>query len=177
MSHNLHDAVEIARFGNEEGVEVFYQAIEQNYNTPDDAEWYLHSDNWPKHPAQATATVGKLIELKREGYRIANSYEQLEAMVSYFGDPGANRMAIMAHSAHESRRSCVALTNLQLQANGDVTVCTGAPTVGNIKQAPIRQIWEERPKLWESGCCLEKRCSVDELSNIVPASSLQAAST
>jgi len=176
MSHNLHEATEIARFGNVEGMEVFYQAIEQNYNTPDDANWYLNSENWPKDPALAVATVEKLIELKRQGHRIANSHQQLEAMVSYFRDPAASRVAIMTHNAHEARRSCSALTTLQLQANGDVTVCTGADRIGNVKQQPIREMWEKRPKLWESGCCLEKRCSASELSATVPASSLQASS-
>ena len=60
--------------------------------------------------------------------------------------------------------------------DGDVTVCTGADRIGNVKQQPIREMWEKRPKLWESGCCLEKRCSASELSATVPASSLHAAS-
>jgi hypothetical protein len=34
--------------------------------------------------------------------------------------------------------------------------------VGNIKSAPIRQIWEERPHWWEGGCCQERRCSERE---------------
>ena len=172
MAHNLHDTVEIAKFGNQEGMEVFYQAIEQNYNTPDDTTWYLHSENWPKDTAQAIGNVEQLIQLKRQGYRIANSLAQLEAMIPYFQDPDTNRVAIMTHSAHEARRSCGATTNLQLQANGDVTVCTGVPPVGNIKEMGIRQIWERRPRLWEGGCCLEKRCSTNELSHTVLAASL-----
>ena len=172
MSHNLHDTVEVAKFGNQEGMDVFYQAIEQNYNTPDDTQWYLHSDNWPKDTGKAVANIEQLIQLKQQGYRIANSVPQLEAMIDYFRDPDRNRFAIMAHSAHESRRSCAAITNLQLQANGDVTVCTGVPPVGNIKETAIRTIWENRPRLWKGGCCLEKRCSTNELSHSVPAPSL-----
>jgi len=177
MSHNLNDTVEVAKFGNQEGMEVFYQAIEQNYNTPDDPQWYLHSENWPKDPAQAVASIRQLIQLKQQGYHIANSVEQLEAMIPYFGDPDAHRVSVMTHSAHERRRSCAALTMLQLQANGDVTICTGAPVAGNIKTQPIREIWENRPHLWESGCCLERRCTTSELTGIVPAASLTAASS
>jgi MoaA/NifB/PqqE/SkfB family radical SAM enzyme len=172
MSHNLHDTVEVAKFANQEGMDVFFQAIEQNYNTPDDTEWYLHSENWPKDTAKAIANIEQLIQLKGQGYRIANSLPQLEAMIAYFENPATNRFAIMAHSAHEARRSCAAITNLQLQANGDVTVCTGVPPVGNIKDTGIRQIWERRPRVWQGGCCLEKRCSTDELSRTVPAPSL-----
>lgn len=175
MSHNLHDTTEVARFGNQEGMEVFYQPVEQNYNTPDDPQWYLHSENWPKDSARAVANVHQLIELKKQGYRIANSIEQLEAMILYFGDPDAHRVSVMTHNSHETRRSCAALTNLQLQANGDVTICTGAPPVGNVKTQPIRKIWESRPHLWQSGCCLERRCTTSELTTIVPAVSLTAA--
>lgn len=175
MSHNLHDTVEVAKYGNHEGMEVFYQAIEQNYNTPDDPKWYLHSENWPKDTDFAVKQIRQLIELKKQGYRIANNFDQLEAMVQYFGDPDAHRVAIMTHNAHEARRSCAALTNLQLQANGDVTVCTGAPRIGNVKQTSIKDIWTKRPALWEAGCCLERRCSTSELTTIIPAASLAAA--
>lgn len=176
MAHNLHETIPVAEFGNHEGMEVFYQAIEQNYNTPDDTQWYLHSENWPKDTARAIANIRELLRLKKSGYRIANSYEQLEAMIPYFENPDASRVAIMTHNAHEAKRSCAALTNLQLQANGDVTVCTGAPQIGNVKLQPIRQIWENRPKLWESGCCLDKRCTTAELERLVPAESLTALS-
>lgn len=172
MSHNLHHTLEVAKFGNQEGMEVFFQAIEQNYNTADDTHWYLHSDNWPKDTAKAISNVEQLIQLKKQGYRIANSVAQLEAMIPYFRNPDVNRVAIMTHSAHEARRSCAAMVNLQLQANGDVTICTGVPPIGNIKENGIRQIWENRPHLWKGGCCLEKRCSNAELSHTVPAPSL-----
>jgi MoaA/NifB/PqqE/SkfB family radical SAM enzyme len=69
------------------------------------------------------------------------------------------RVAVQSHTSHERRQTCVALTTLQLQANGDVTVCSNAPRVGNVKHKSIREIWEERPHYWESGCCLETRLS------------------
>ncbi len=177
MEHNLDDTIEVAKLANEPGMEVFYQAIEQNYNTPDDTEWYLHSENWPKDTGKAIRNVQQLIELKKQGYNIANSFAQLEAMLPYFQNPGASRVSIMGHTAHESRRSCTALNNLQFQSNGDVTVCTGVPTVGNIKERPIQQIWEGRPRFWESGCCLGARCTEDELRNMVPTESLVALSS
>jgi len=172
MSHNLSETVEVARLANHEGMEVFYQAIEQNYNTPEDSQWFLHSENWPADTARVIQIVRELIDLKRQGYRIANSREQLEAMIPYFQDPDAHRISIMTHSAHEARRSCSALTNLQFQANGDVTVCTGTPPIGNVKTQPIREIWKNRPHVWEQGCCLERRCSTSELETIQPAASL-----
>jgi len=35
-----------------------------------------------------------------------------------------------------------------------------------VKNTPIRDMWESRPHFWESGCCLERRCSTTELLNI-----------
>jgi MoaA/NifB/PqqE/SkfB family radical SAM enzyme len=175
MSHNLTDTVRLARFAEQDGVEIFYQAIEQNYNTADDANWFLHSENWPKDTARAIANIRELISMKQSGHsHIANSVEQLEAMIPYFENPAASRVAIQTHSAHERKRSCNALITLQMQSSGDVTVCTGAPPVGNIREKSIRDIWEDRPHLWEQGCCLERRCSEEELLRIEPAASLTA---
>ena len=159
MSHNLHDVANVARFAAEHGFEAFYQPIEQNYNTREDPRWWEHSANWPQDSGRAVAAVEELVRLKREGLPIANSLTQLEVMIPYFRDPDAMRVAVQAHTSHERKQTCAALGMLQLQANGGVTVCNHAPQVGNVKQTPIRQIWEQRPHYWESGCCMETRLS------------------
>jgi MoaA/NifB/PqqE/SkfB family radical SAM enzyme len=159
MEHNLHAACEVARFAQENGLEVFYQPIEQNYNTPDDPRWFETSSNWPKDSTQAVAVVERLIELKRAGLPINNSYAQLEAMIPYFRSPDLSRVATQSHTAHERVQFCSALINLQLQANGDVTNCAGRTPIGNIKTASIRTIWESRPRAWERDCCLQWRRS------------------
>jgi len=164
MAENLDEAGDVARFAQDGGMQVFYQPIEQNYNTPEDARWFEDSENWPKDPAKAVAVVERLLQLKRAGLPIANSYTQLEAMIPYFSNPDSSRVATQAHSAHERRQSCAALTNLQIQSNGDVTDCTGRPPVGNVKTDSIRRIWEARPRAWADGsCCLQRRCTPAEL--------------
>jgi len=162
MSQNLEEVSEVARFAQQQGCEVFYQPIEQNYNTPEDPRWFEHSENWPKDSGRAIAVVRDLIRLKQEGLPIANSINQLQHMIPYFEDPDAHRVATQSHQAHEDKALCAALTTLQLQANGDVTVCYGMKPVGNIKSAPIRQIWKDRPRWWQGGCCQERRCSERE---------------
>lgn len=169
MSHNLDGVSEVARFARQGGMEVFYQPIEQNYNTPEDAHWFEHSDNWLRDTDQAVRVVESLIQMKKEGYPIANSFAQLEAMIPYFRHPGAHRISTQEHRAHEHRPLCSALTMMQLQANGDVTVCTAQPPVRNIKTMPIREIWKNRPQWWKSGCCLDWRLSAEEKAAISPA--------
>lgn len=159
MSHNIDSVCDIAHFAREEGMEVFYQPIEQNYNTPDDPEWFRHSDNWPHDSEKAVAAVNKLIELKKKGFPIRNSSAQLEVMIPYFRDPDAMRVAVQYHGAHERRAMCSALISLQIQADGAVTNCVGKDPIGNIKHASIREIWENRPRVWEDGCCLFDRCT------------------
>jgi molybdenum cofactor biosynthesis enzyme MoaA len=106
MSHNLNDACELARYATERGLEIFYQPIEQNYNTPEDPQWFRHSENWPTDPEAATAVVERLIEMKRQGFAIANSTAQLAVMIPYFREPDAWRVITQSHGAHERRASC-----------------------------------------------------------------------
>jgi MoaA/NifB/PqqE/SkfB family radical SAM enzyme len=154
MRQNLLEVDEVARYAaSRPGFEVFYQPIEQNYNTEDNPLWYETSDNWPTDPSQAVEVVERLIRLKREGLPIANSYAQLESMVPYFRGPDNLRIRTQAHSAHERRSLCAALTTLEIRADGHVLTCARKPPIGNIKNEPIRQIWESRPQWWRAGCC------------------------
>lgn len=154
MSQNITQVHEVARFAaSRPGFDVFYQPIEQNYNTLDDAHWYEHSENWPQDPLEAVTAVNRLIKLKGEGLPIANSYAQLEAMVPYFLTPDKLRIQTQTHSTHERRPICSALVNLEVRANGDVLTCARMSPVGNIREQPIREIWESRPKWWRGGCC------------------------
>jgi len=159
MEQNLHDAHNTAHYAAEHDMEVFYQAVEQNYNTPEDSRWFEHSQNWPKNPERAVQTVRGLMELKRQGLPIRNSYAQLEAMIPYFLNPDSLRVSIQSHSAHLKHPVCSALTNMQINPNGDVLACYGMPPIGNIRTTPIREIWNNRPAWWSGGCCMERRFS------------------
>src|SRR5436190_12061527 len=81
MRQNLDDICEVARFAQEEGLEVFFQPIEQNYNTAEDPNWFTHSETWPADTEKVVGIVNKLRELKRQGLPIANSAAQLDAMI------------------------------------------------------------------------------------------------
>jgi MoaA/NifB/PqqE/SkfB family radical SAM enzyme len=166
MRQNLDDVCEVARLAHQENLEVFYQPIEQNYNTLEDSSWFTHSETWPSDTEKVVCQVKELRELKRRGFPIANSLAQLDAMIPYFKNPTQSRIAVQSHSAHESRQFCSALTMLQFQANGDVVVCNAQPAIGNIKTEPIREIWENRPRWWEGGCCLERRLNESQSAEL-----------
>src|SRR5215472_10954849 len=40
MEQNLDGVCDVARFATQDGMDAFYQPIEQNYNTPEDARWW-----------------------------------------------------------------------------------------------------------------------------------------
>jgi MoaA/NifB/PqqE/SkfB family radical SAM enzyme len=162
MEQNLHDAANVARYAQDNGFEVFYQAVEQNYNTPEDPRWFETSANWPKNPSRAVDTVRTLIGLKKNGAPIRNSYQQLNAMIPYFQNPDAMRVTVQQHTSHLKHPVCSALTGIQVMPNGDVLTCYGMPSVGNIRLQPIQEIWANRQRWWNGGCCLETRLSAAE---------------
>lgn len=157
MRHNLDEAARIAEFAAQKQLSVFYQPIEQNYSTAEDPEWFKHSDNWPLDPEYAAQVAERLLEMKKAGRPILNSVDQLEVIAAYFRDPVGLRVAVQNHTAHEGRPICSALTNIQVQANGDVTLCPFISPIGNISDKSLREIWSTRPPLWKKGCCLEWR--------------------
>jgi MoaA/NifB/PqqE/SkfB family radical SAM enzyme len=153
MRQNFQAVADIARFAGEKGVDIFYQPIEQNYNTEADPLWFQTSPNFPQEPEQVVKKVDELIALQEQGLPIRNSRAQLEVMKTYFRDPAGLSLAVQGHSAHEATPVCSATTGLQIQANGDVRNCSRMPAFGNIRETPIRQLWRNRPRYWESGCC------------------------
>lgn len=157
MQQNLDDVCEVAWFAKRNDLEVFYQPIEQTYNTAEDPKWFEHTENWPTDAAKAVAVINELCDLKRQGLPIANSFNQLEVMIPYFTNPRELRLAVRSHTAHESRLLCAATTSLQIQANGDVRVCLARGPVGNIKTQPIKETWNARPRWWVGDCCLPER--------------------
>jgi len=112
--------------------------------SPGDADWG-RSVVEAVH-ARTTDPWDRLSDLKRAGLPITNPDSQLRAMIPFFRNRDSSRATTQSHTAHERVRFCSTLTNLQVQANGDVTNCTGRTPIGNIKTGAILRIWELRPR-------------------------------
>jgi MoaA/NifB/PqqE/SkfB family radical SAM enzyme len=156
MHHNLEAVADVARFAQERGMEVFYQPIEQNYNAPEDPEWFERSGNWPQDVERALTVVNELEAMKQAGFPILNTAGDFAAMRQYFRDPSSNAVAVQSHVAREKKPLCSAIGNLQIEPNGEVITCFRMPPVGNIREQSVRQIWEQRPRWWKGGCCFDK---------------------
>lgn len=162
MDHNLDGVAEVARFAQENDIEVLYQPIEQNYNTPDDPHWFENSPTWPRDSQKAVAVVDQLISLQHDGLPIVNSAAEFAVMKPYFRNPLASMAAVQGHVAHERQPMCSGLGNLQIEPNGDVLACCKMPPIGNVRSKSVRRIWADRPRWWEGGCCLEKSDEASE---------------
>ena len=98
---------------------------------------------------RAIEVVDRLIEMKRAGHSIYNSYEQLEAMKVFFDNPD--------DILHDIKCD-VGSTNFAIDPYGDVRLCFNMDAVGNIKNTLPQEIWENA----ESQKCrqLTKSCKM-----------------
>ena len=80
-----------------------------------------------------TEVVNRLIEMKRAGHSIYNSYEQLEAMKVFFNNPDDILKEIKCD---------VGSTNYAIDPYGDVRLCFNMQPVGNIKTNKPEEIWQ-----------------------------------
>lgn len=81
---------------------------------------------------RAIEVVDYLIEMKKAGHSIYNSYEQLEAMKIFFNNPDDILKSIICD---------VGSTNYAIDPYGDVRLCFNMDPVGNIKENKPEEIW------------------------------------
>ncbi len=98
---------------------------------------------------RAIEIIDRLIEMKRAGHSIYNSYEQLEAMKIFFNNPD--------DILHDIKCD-VGSTNFAIDPYGEVRLCFNMDSVGNIKDTLPEVLWENA----ESQKCrnLTKSCKM-----------------
>ncbi len=108
----------------------FYQkgCNTQGYEMP--KELRLRYKNMSK---RAIEVIDRLIEMKKAGHSIYNSYEQLDAMKVFFNNPDDILKTIKCD---------VGSTNYAIDPYGDVRLCFNMQPVGNIKENKPEEIWE-----------------------------------
>ncbi len=82
---------------------------------------------------KAIPLMDRLIEMKKAGYSIYNSYEQLEAFKVFFKNP---------HEILKSINCDVGSTNIAIDPYGDVRLCFNMEPVGSVKTQTPAEIWE-----------------------------------
>lgn len=82
---------------------------------------------------EAIKVIDKLIEMKKAGHSIYNSYDQLNAMKIFFNKPSDILKAIKCD---------VGSTNFAIDPYGDVRLCFNMDPVGSVKESLPEEIWE-----------------------------------
>jgi MoaA/NifB/PqqE/SkfB family radical SAM enzyme len=88
LAQNLPRSAALAHDLGARGVDrIFFQPVQGGFKDPDGTGWPYTSDLWPD-PDVATAAVDGLVEAKRGGVPITNSFEELDYMKAYFIEGG-----------------------------------------------------------------------------------------
>lgn len=99
-----------------------------SYKMPDELK-----NKYKEMADRAIKIVDRLVEMKKAGHSIYNSYEQLEAMKIFFKNPDDILKTIICD---------VGSTNFAIDPYGDVRLCFNMEPVGNIKNSLPEEIWE-----------------------------------
>jgi len=152
-ANNLAELAAIARYSREQDVDVLYQPIEQNYGEKPKGNWYKTSPLWIQDVEKLKEEVELLKELKRQGYPITNSEDDLSTIIRYFEHPDELMSAVQAHDARSAADICRhAVTNFVISSNGDVQMCFKMKPIGNLRSSSPKEIWDKRARCWAANC-------------------------
>jgi len=112
---------------------IYFMAVMQPNNTGMDSRWYQKdfSHLWPQEIKQVYDLIGRLIELKRKGWKIVNHLSQLKAFRRYFICP---ERFIKISECNLSRA-------IHVSSVGDVFICFQQDKLGNITKDSIEYLW------------------------------------
>jgi len=151
--NSLAELEDIALFVRENGFEVQYQPIEQNYGEESDPQWFRKSALWIEDVPLLRTEIGRLKQLKSTGAPIVNSIAELETFVHYFEQPEQLMDSIQGHDIKTPSGYCRhALTNFVISSNGDVRMCFKMEPIGNLVKQQPDQMWANRSKCWAKSC-------------------------
>jgi len=112
-----------------------FQPIENNFGSERRANYVALKTNpfWKLDDLEVLEReLRNLFRIKQEGHLIKKRKNYFNQMQLYFQDP---------ELARHKGRCRVAFDHLVVNYNGDVKLCTFFPKIGNIRNAPINQIW------------------------------------
>ena len=111
---------------------IYFQALWQNFGARYDQDWFKKSDLWPSDSKKVLKTLDRLIQLKKKGYPIGNSEEELKKYKGYFFDP----------TAFGKKRKClIGANNFVVDILGNVRLCFNFSPIGNILEEKPEKIW------------------------------------
>ncbi len=138
---NLEEIVELVEWvdKNENILYINFQAIAQpfSYDHAPDLEWFNRKESsflWPKDSQKIEKTINRIIDLKRNGYKIADDVLQLKAFLKYFLDP--------LTFIKKNRCNLGQAKVLNIDPAGNIAICQLVGIIDNIKSGKsLKEIW------------------------------------
>lgn len=126
MAENSHELVDLVKFAKERKYGISLQPLFPTFATRAhlDKWWFKKNESWPR-AEQINPQIDRLINMKKAGYPIHNSYKHLTAMKDYFQDPNRNLPP----------GSCTAGTeHLQLNKSGMIYFCSKYKNIADLNK-------------------------------------------
>lgn len=135
---NQNSIIELTKWANNDpriNWIVFMVPMQPN-NSPDYLEhnWWENKEYdflWPKDLDKVCAIIDELLVLKGQGYKVSNQVCQLEAFKNYLRYPGS----------FVKKSPCNLDKALHVSAVGDIFICYGWESIGNIKTHDLKERW------------------------------------
>ncbi len=134
---SLDDVIELTEWveQNKNLDSIYFMAVMRPFGSDLSDEWFKkdeHKSLWPSDYSKVETVLSRLIELKKQGYKIENPIGQLESFKSYFRDPD---------KFIKSNRCNVSEQAINVNAIGDAYICFFMEKLGNIKTDNIPDLW------------------------------------
>ena len=147
MGPNIQDLIRLVEWvnNNDDLSSIYLQAIAQPIAMDKDDQWYEREPLgylWPQDKIQLDAVIDRLIEYKRQGYKISNSISQLEFFKTYFRQPNKISVDKVCQQGNYV---------MYIRPTGDVLLCGSRAAVGNIKDRLIKDIWHSQEAITRRG--------------------------
>ncbi len=134
---NLHEIISLTEMVQEDRRidHIYFMAVMQPFGTKPNREWFLRDEFsilWPRDKDMVSSILGQLVQLKKDGYKINNSFAQLRTFRDYFISP-----------LNFTKRNKCNLGEEAVEVNqlGDVYLCYYYETIGNIFNDSLYNIW------------------------------------
>lgn len=133
---NQEDIMELIKWANLNDKitgSINFMACMQPNNTDPKEDWYLDKYNflWPKNPERTAEIIENIIDLKKKRWKIGNPLSQLRAFQAYYRDP----------KKFVKRKQCNLDRAVHVSAVGDIFLCYGWESIGNIKEHDLKERW------------------------------------
>lgn len=134
MKPNVLELEDLLEWGKQMGLDgMIFQPLWENFSTAKhNPNWFITNNLWPD-PKMSVKIFQRLIELKRKGLPIENTYSQLKTYIEYY-DKNPKIYGI-------NKPCFVGVRNFAIAINGSVRLCYFSKPVGNILKENPDEIW------------------------------------